>query len=110
MSSVPVTPGEEPSAVLVLHRPRVLSAGALRRISVHLDNRRIVDLRYGDQARVPAEAGPHLLRARCRPLGGAAVPFVLAAGETLHVHVYVSAQEELEIRLDQVISNENPGA
>lgn len=109
-SSVPATRRGDLSAVLVLHRPRALSAGALRRIRVYLDDRRIVDLRYGATVRVPAAEGPHLLRARCRPLVGTAIPFVLAAREVLHVTVYVSALDELEIRLDEVTSNEKPVA
>ena len=73
--------------MLVLHRSHALSAGVLLR------RRR-----------------PHLLRARCRPLIGTAIPFVLAAREVLHVTVYVSALDELEIRLDEATSNEKPVA
>jgi hypothetical protein len=98
------------SAVLVLHRPRALGAGALRRIRVHLDDRPIVDLSYGATVRVLAEEGPHLLRARCRPLIGTAIPFILAAREVLHVTVVAGALEELEIRLDETASNEKPVA
>jgi hypothetical protein len=109
-SSVPARPHEDLSAVLVLHRPRALGAGALRRIRIYLDDRRIVDLRYGATVSVSAEEGPHLLRARCRPLIGTAIPFVLGAREVLHVTVCAGALDELEIRLDEASSNEKPVA
>ena len=51
-------------------------------------------------ARVPAEEGPHLLRARCMPLISDELPFVLDAYETLKVQIYVCAPEDLRIDLD----------
>jgi hypothetical protein len=109
-SDNPSTARSESTGVLVLHRPRGLSAGALRRVRVYLDSKRIVDLRYGGVVAVPVDGGPHWLRVRCRPLSSANFPFVLAAGETLHLKVCVSAREELQIQLDRAVPHEKPVA
>jgi hypothetical protein len=109
-SGDPSAPRDEPTGVLVLHRPRGLSAGALRRIRVYLDGGRIVDLRYGATVAVPTDLGPHWLRAWCRPLLTASLPLVLAAGETLHLTVYISALDELEIQLDEAVPDQKPVA
>jgi hypothetical protein len=84
---------------LILHRPQTMAPGAARRIHVYLDDRQIADLEHGATLHVPARDGPHLLRARCMPLVGAELPFVLAANETLTVMIYVGALEDLRIDL-----------
>jgi hypothetical protein len=93
-------PSAERAGVLILHRPQTLTPGAARRIHVFLDDQQIADLEMGGTARVPSNEGPHLLRARCLPLIGAELPFVLAPYETLRVNIYVGALEELSIDLD----------
>jgi hypothetical protein len=93
-------PSAERAGELILHRPHTLTPGAGRRVHVFLDDRQIADLELGGTARVPAVEGPHLLRARCLPLIGAELPFVLAPYETLRVKIYVGALEELSIDLD----------
>jgi hypothetical protein len=88
------------AGVLILHRPQTMAPGAVRRIQVYLDDRQIASLEHGATLRVPAEEGPHLLRARCTPLISDELPFVLAAYETLKVQIYVCAPEDLRIDLD----------
>ena len=93
-------PSAERAGELILHRPQAMTPGAARRIHVFLDDQQIADLELGGTERVPAIEGPHLLRARCLPLIGAELPFVLAPSETLRVQIYVGALEELSIDLD----------
>jgi hypothetical protein len=47
--------------------------------------------------RVPTEAGPHLLRARCMPLIGTELPSILGDRPTLKVLIYVGALEDVQI-------------
>ena len=93
-------PSAERAGELILHRPRTPTSGAGRRVHVFLDDQQIADLELGGTARVPTMEGPHLLRARCLPLIGAELPFVLAPYETLRVKIYVGALEEPSIDLD----------
>jgi hypothetical protein len=94
-------PAIDRAGTLVLHRPHGLTAGACRRIQVYLDDQRIVDLEHGAMVSVTAEQGPHLLRARCFPLSSCDLPVILNAREILHMQIYVSVLDELEIEPDQ---------
>ena len=99
-----MTGADSPSAAageLILHRPSHRAAGAVRRIHVYLDDNQVADLELGGTSRVSTTGGPHLLCARCMPLISGSVPFVLGAGETLRVQIYVGALDELEIHLDE---------
>ena len=89
------------SAQLILHRPAALTAGALRRIHVHLDGHHIADLARDDTAPVSTTEGPHQLSGRCLPLISGEHTFVLAPGEILHLNIYVNALEEIEIDLNE---------
>ena len=91
------TPGGE----LILHRPGHRAAGAARRIHVYLDDQHVANLKLGGTSHAPTASGPHLLRARCRPLISGSLPVILDAGETLRVLIYVGALDELEIHLDK---------
>ena len=52
-------PSHGRGAQLVLHRPAALTAGALRRIHIHLDGQHITDLARDDTAHVSGPAmGP----------------------------------------------------
>ena len=99
MSAEPV-PASESTGQLVLHRPHSLATGLARRIHVYLDDNQVADLENGGTAQVTASAGPHMLRARCRPMGGAEVPFILADHETLQARIYVDTLEDVCIELD----------
>jgi hypothetical protein len=94
------TPTGESSCQLLLHRPRSLATGLARRIHIFLDDNQVADLENGGTASVSASAGPHMLRARCRPMGGTEFPFILAERETLRAWVYVDALEDVRIELD----------
>ena len=63
---------------LVLHRPAVLTPGALRRIHVHLDGQHITALARDDTAHVSTTEGPHQLSGRCPPLISGERTFILA--------------------------------
>jgi hypothetical protein len=93
-------PADERAGQLVLHRPRSLATGLARRIHICLDDDQVADLDNGGTACVPASAGPHMLRARCLPLCGAELPFILADRETLHAQIYVGTLEDVLIELD----------
>lgn len=93
-------PSDESVGQLVLHRPKSLATGLARRIHVYLDDHQVADLDNGGTACVPATAGPHMLRARCLPLGGAEVPFILTEGETLRAEICVGVLEDVRIELD----------
>jgi hypothetical protein len=95
--SVPV---DESAGQLVLHRPQSMATGLARRIHIYLDDNQVADLENGGTACVPASAGPHMLRARCLPMGGAEVPFILADRETLRAQIYVGVLEDVRIELD----------
>jgi hypothetical protein len=99
MGAEPV-PAAESSGQLVLYRPRSLATGLARRIHIYLDDNQVADLENGGTACVAASAGPHMLRARCRPMGGAEVPFILADRETLRAQIYVDTLEDVRIELD----------
>lgn len=99
MKDVNPLPPSERAGELILHRPRLPTAGAIRRIHVYLDDHHLVDLAQGDTARVVTAEGPHLLRARCRPLISGTYPFILAARQTLHAEIYIGALDEVEIHL-----------
>jgi hypothetical protein len=90
-------PSRERTAEFVLHRPLGLTAGAARRLRVYIDDERAADLHLGATTRVPAEAGPHLLRVRCFPLISADLPVILAPHETLRVAIYVGVLDDLQI-------------
>lgn len=94
------TPTEESAGQLLLHRPRALTTGLARRIHIYLDDQQVADLANGGTARVPATAGPHMLRARCLPLAGAEVPFILANRETLQAQICVGVLDDVRIELD----------
>jgi hypothetical protein len=98
MTVDPLPSGEQASE-LILHRPRSMAAGAVRRIHIYLDNQQIGDLEHGGTVRVPTQAGPHILRARCMPLIGAQLTFILGARETLKVLIYVGALEGVQIEI-----------
>jgi hypothetical protein len=90
-------PSADQASELVLHRPQSMAPGAARRIHVYLDDQQIADLEHGGTVRVPTEAGPHLLRARCMPLIGTELPFILGHREALKVLIYVGALEGVHI-------------
>ena len=92
-------PSRERTAEFVLHRPRGLTAGAARRLRVYVDDQRVADLHLGETTRVPAEAGPHLLRVRCFPLISTDLPVVLAPDETLCVTMYIDVLNDLQIHI-----------
>jgi hypothetical protein len=87
----------ERAGQLIIHRPRLWSTGAGRRIRLDLDGRRIGNLSSGGTLRVPVCEGSHSLWAR-RPLIAARLPLDLAAHQTLRLMVYVDAFDELQIR------------
>ena len=93
-------PADESAGQLVLHRPRSLATGLARRIHIYLDDQQVADLANGGTARVPATAGPHTLRARCLPLGGVEVPFILADRETLRAQICIGVLDDVRIELD----------
>ena len=90
-------PSRERTAEFVLHRPLGLTSGAARRLRVYIDDERAADLHLGATTRVPAKAGPHLLRVRCLPLISADLPVILAPRETLRVTIYVDVLDDLQI-------------
>ena len=90
----------EQAGELIICRPRTWSAGAGRRFRVELDGRPVADLETGHTARVPVCPGRHELRVRCRPICAATLSVDLAAYQTLRLTTYVTALEELEIRVD----------
>jgi hypothetical protein len=93
-------PAEESTGLLVLHRPHSLATGLARRIHIFLDGNEVAGLEDGGSASVPTPAGPHMLRARCRPLGGTEFPFILAERETLRARVYVDVLEDVQIEFE----------
>lgn len=92
-------PSRERTAELVLHRPLSPTAGATRRLHVYVDDQRAANLHLGATTRVPAEAGPHLIRVRCIPLPCTDLPVVLASHETLQVLIYIDILGDLQIDL-----------
>jgi hypothetical protein len=92
-------PASDRAGELILHRPHLPTAGAIRRIHVYLDDRHLADLAQGDTARVRTAEGPHLLRGQCKPLISGDCPFILTARQTLHAEIYIGALGEVEIHL-----------
>lgn len=99
----------EQAGELLISRPRTWSAGAGRRFRVELDGRRVADLETGCAARVPVCPGRHVLRVRCRPISAATLSVDLAAHQTLRLMTYVTALEEIEIRVDDRRTGQGPG-
>jgi len=64
---------------------------------VYIDDERVADLHLGATARVPAEAGPHLLRVSCFPLVSADLPVILAPHENLRITICVGVLDDLQI-------------